>query len=293
MKKILLTGGTGLIGSHLLNILRLEDAEVYATSRQKIIPQASHTIRIDLGENWEGSDLPDDIDIIIHLAQSNHYREFPQKAEDVFNVNLASTVRLLNYARKKGIKQFVLASSGGIYGTAQESFSEDKEIVARKDLGYYLGTRLSSELLAESYVEYMNIICLRFFFVYGEGQRSHMLVPRLVNSVRNGDALQLQGDNGLSINPIHVSDAVRAVRKAMELENSYKLNVGGPEVLSLRQMAEIIGDVVGKTPTFETKTANGDIDLVADITRMKTFLCEPVVSFKQGLTNYIESLSDK
>lgn len=290
MKKILVTGGTGLIGTHLLKHIDPQD-EVYAVTRVGCVPGATHTLNIDLGKPWSTSELPRDIDTIVHLAQSEHYREFPEWAEDVFAVNTLSTVKLLDYAREIGVKHFVLASSGGVYGAGATHFSEDEAIVAKGELGFYIGTRLCSEILSDCYEKWMSVVTLRFFFAYGEGQRQNMLVPRLVDSVRAGRAIQLQGQTGLSINPVHVSDAVRAVRQAMLLQGSHKINVAGPNVLSLRRIAEIIGEAVGKQPLFDIQPANSNADLVGDVSRMKSLLCAPLVEFEQGARAYIENIA--
>lgn len=289
-KNILITGATGLIGHHLLQSFD-PAATVYALSRRGTVPGATHTLPIDLGQPWSTEALPDGVDVIVHLAQSNHYRDFPLRTEDVFSVNTASTVKLLDYARATGVKQFVLASSGGVYGAGANSFAEDETITANGELGFYIGTRLCSELLSECYAAFMNVVCLRFFFAYGPRQRPLMLVPRLVDSVCAGRAIKLRGENGLSINPVYVNDVVSAVQGAMTLAGSHKINVAGPEVLSLRRMAEIIGDTVGKEPLFDIQPANSNADLVGDISRMKSLLCDPQVKFEQGVRAYLESLS--
>jgi nucleoside-diphosphate-sugar epimerase len=290
MRKVLVTGGTGLIGTHLLRNLGPHD-EVFAVSRASQVPGATHVVNIDLGKPWSTADIPHGIDCIVHLAQSEHYREFPQQAQDVFAVNTQSTIKLLEYARETGVKNFVLASSGGVYGAGAAHFSEEVAILAKGELGFYIGSRLCAEILAECYEKWMNIVTLRFFFAYGEGQRSNMLVPRLVDSIKAGRAIQLKGKAGLSINPIHVSDAVQAVRQAMVLQGSHKVNVAGPDVLSLRRIAEIIANTVGKEPLFDIQPSNGNADLIGDISRMKSLLCEPQVKFERGVRTYLESLS--
>jgi UDP-glucose 4-epimerase len=289
-RTILITGATGLIGSHLMKSFGPNDT-VYAISRGTPVPGATHTVQLDLGQPWRSDQLPTGVDVVVHLAQSEHYREFPQWAEDVFSVNTLSTVKLLDFARQTGVKQFVMASSGGVYGAGANSFSEDEAIVAKGELGFYIGTRLCSEILSECYAAWMNVVSLRFFFAYGEGQRPNMLVPRLVESVRAEREIQLKGEQGLSINPVHVSDAVLAVRQAMQLQGSHKLNVGGAEVLSLRRIAEIIGGALGKQPQFEVQSAASNADLVGDISRMKALLCEPRVGFEQGVRAYLDSLA--
>ena len=158
------------------------------------------------------------------------------------------------------------------------------------ELGFYIGTRICSELLSECYSSYMNVICLRVFFAYGPGQQSHMLIPRLVESIRSGRAVTLLGETGLRMNPIYVDDAALAVRKAMTLQGSHKINVAGPAVLSLREIADEIGRVVGRAPQFEVQPAGAPRDLVADTARMRSLLCEPRTSFSEGVAATIASV---
>mgnify|MGYP005810863559 CR=1 FL=1 len=288
-KKILITGASGLIGSHLVRTFRAGE-EVYAVSRSGNLPEVK-TVDVDLAAEWSIDDLPRDIDVVVHLAQSEHYREFPERAEDIFAVNTLSTLKLLDYARSTGVKQFVLASTGGVYGSGADSFSEEKTIAAKGELGFYVGTRLCSEILSECYQTLMNVVCLRFFFVYGPGQRKNMLIPRLIDSVRNGKPVQLHGENGLSINPAYVGDAVAAVRRAMVIEGSHKLNVAGPEALSLRTIADIIGEEVGRPPVFEVNPSDDNRDLLGDTERMRSALHVPEVRFRDGLRLLLSEMS--
>src|SRR5437016_4304610 len=119
MKKCLMTGGTGLIGTNLRAAL-LPDWQVFAVSRSAggDVQSQSHMIPVaaDLAGQWDTASFPAQIDAVIHLAQSEHFRDFPEKAVDIFQVNAVSTLRLLDYARQAGARTFVLASSGGVYG---------------------------------------------------------------------------------------------------------------------------------------------------------------------------------
>lgn len=242
-----------------------------------------HWVQADLAQPWMQNELPSQIDAVIHLAQSEHFRQFPDKAVDIFHVNAMSTLQLLEYARQAGAKSFVLASSGGVYGYHEQGFSEDEAVTARADLGFYLSTKLCAEIIAENYAPFMNIIILRFFFVYGPGQRKSMLVPRLIQSVREGRTITLQGEDGIRINPTCVADAARAIAKALTLEQSHKINVGGPDVLSLRQIGEMIGQAVGRPPIFQIEPESQPRHLVGDIRKMTELLGAPQMHFTEGL----------
>lgn len=286
MKKYLVTGAGGLIGTELIKYLLLDqENQVFAISRQQPTTTQDRLqyIAIDFSKDWSTEVLPNDIDAIIHLAQSPDFREFPVKSEQVFNVNTVSTLKLLNYAQQTGVKKFVLASSGGIYGNGNNGFTENTPIITNKNLGFYLGTKLCSEIIADSYAQFFDLIMLRFFFVYGEHQRKDMLIPRLVGFVKNKQPITLQGSDGLKINPIYVSDAVEAIVKSFNLEGNHKINIGGKEVLSLREIGNIIGEVVGISPEFNTDLESSAKNVIGDITKMSQILTSPKVSFKEGI----------
>jgi nucleoside-diphosphate-sugar epimerase len=288
VKSVLLTGATGLIGSHFANACRDRYA-IHALSRRP--PHAGAPYRaltqLDLAGPWRADALPPRIDAVVHLAQSEHFREFPEQAAEIFSVNAGATVRLLDYARRAGARTFVLASSGGVYGASDTGLSENAVIPARGDLGFYLGTRLCSEIVAQSYSAHFSVITLRFFFAYGPGQRASMLVPRLIESVRAGAPIALQGDDGIRINPTFATDAATAVECALSLEGMHNINVAGPEILSLRQIAEAIGQAVGRHPVYAVEPVPPR-HIIGDIEKMSQLLRPPAVGFRQGLERMLK-----
>lgn len=288
MSNLLVTGATGLIGSHLLARVAERHA-VWAIARDippglpNDIPSGSVTwIPHDLSEPRLPDAMPEGIDTVIHLAQSPRFRDFPASAPHVYEVNLGSTARLLDWAQRTGVKRFVYASSGGVYGFGPQPFHEHDPLPVAS-LGHYAATKRASELLVDSYASCFTVAVLRFFFVYGEGQRPDMLIPRLVGNVREGHPITLQGPDGLRINPLHASDAARAIEACLDLERSETLNVGGPDVLSLRQIAEIIGAHVGRAPVFQVDETAAPRDLIGAIDRMRDLLGAPQLRFADGV----------
>jgi UDP-glucose 4-epimerase len=289
MGTCLLTGGTGLIGRHVASLLR-ERWKLFLVMRgpNVFVGNNVQTIQCDLAREWDTGTFPEKVDVVIHLAQSEYFRDFPARSEHIFDVNTTSSLRLLEYARKAKAQAFVLASSGGIYGQGDEGFTEDRPIEAKGDLGFYLGTKLCAEVLAENYTPFMRIIILRFFFVYGPGQRPGMLIPRLIRSGQEGRPIWLSGKNGLKCNPTYVTDAASAVCRSLELRESHKINVGGPEVLNLRQMGQSIGEVLGKEPIFRVQQDIEPQHLVGNIKKMTQLLGQPVVTFREGIAKYVQ-----
>lgn len=285
--KILITGANGLLGRQLTTMLIEECCEVYSithTVPYNPIPGA-HYITVDFSANWSNNILPQKIDKIIHLAQSSNFRDFPNSALDVFKVNIDSTARLLDYAHRVGVNQFIYASSGGVYGNGTQAFKENAPIVPHGKLGYYLGSKTCGEILVQSYASVFQVTVVRPFFMYGPGQNRNMLIPRLFDSVRLNKPISLQGDNGIRINPIHVDDASAAMVAALSLDESSTFNIAGPEVLSLRDICESMGAYLGIKPILIQLTGEPS-DLVADISAMHEKLIYP----KRILSDYYKDI---
>lgn len=280
--RLLLTGATGFIGRNLLRELAGRH-ELVAIARNP--PEDEHApdvrwIRQDLRAGLEVGALPDSIDAVVHLAQSKRYREFPDGAADIFGVNVESTLRLLEYARLAGARRFLLASTGGLYGYSYERLVESAPI---SPLNFYLNSKYVAELLIGNYQEFFTTVVFRFFFVYGPGQR-RMLIPTLVDKIRGGETIDVEGAPGLRINPIHVSDAVRVFEPALALERSDVFNVAGDEVVRIEELAALVGEALGVEARARHVEAGREGDLVGDNRRMKDVLgVEPRVGLAEGL----------
>jgi len=282
-KAVMVTGANGLLGRSVISRLALTH-KVYAlvhTLPKDLLPEVEY-LPVDFASDWNDGALPQKVSAIVHLAQSAHFRDVPARALEVFQVNIASTARLLDYAWRIGVERFVYASSGGIYSGGIQTFRETSPVIEPNTLGYYLGSKVSCEALASSYARFMKIMVLRFFFIYGEGQNRTMLIPRLIDSIKEGRPISIQGESGLRLNPIHVSDACAAVMAALYSESSGIYNVAGPEILSLRELCGEIESLVGKTARFESMPGESS-DVVGDISLMRERLHNPLVRLSDGL----------
>jgi nucleoside-diphosphate-sugar epimerase len=132
----------------------------------------------------------------------------------------------------------------------------------------------------------MQVVVMRFFFIYGYGQNRSMLIPRLVDNVRNGRAIALQGKEGIRINPIHVTDAAAAVIAALGTSKSATYNIAGPDVLSLKNIGETIGELLGVQPHFEYVAGQPD-DLIGDAASMRMTLHVPEVRVENGIKDLL------
>jgi nucleoside-diphosphate-sugar epimerase len=287
--KILITGGAGFIGNRLVRKLQ-GTHEVFAVARTlpNMPSDGVNWIEQDLTQTLDYARLPPRVDVVIHLAQSRFYKDFPEHAGDIYNVNVASTFQFLEYARNAGAAQFIFTSTGGLYGYSRNKFVESDPV---KVSDFYFTSKYSAELLVNEYQQFFSATILRLFFVYGAGQTPTMLIPRLVRTVLNGGPVLLHGDNGILINPIYVGDVVDVVGAALKLGGNNVMNVGGAEILSLRRVAEIIGQRLNRQPHFQhAEHESGNV--VADITRMCELTGSPRTSFSEGIAEVCEEMQN-
>ena len=280
--RVLVTGANGFIGGHLIRELAPRH-ELFALARggpKGEAPDGIQWIEHDLTQPLEGAGLPSEIDAVIHLAQSRHYKEFPDRADDIFAVNVQGTFRVLEYARAAGADSFVFASTGGVYGHSYEKFVETDPV---SPLDFYLTSKYAAELLIANYKRFFRTIVLRLFFVYGPTQEG-MLIPNLLGKVRAGATITVEGPLGLRINPIYVGDAVRVFEPALALESSELFNVAGDESVHLSELVELMGQVTGASASIEHTASSPHGDLVGDNRRMKEVLgVTPATSLADGL----------
>ncbi len=289
---ILVTGAGGLLGSTLINELSQKHtvyAIVHTLSEKSDQLESVHYIEEDLAQ-LDINRLPSDIEVVYYLAQSNHFREFPEGAIDMFNINIRAALYLADWSQKNGIKQFFYASSGGVYKNPVKPVKEFFDINANGKNGFYLDSKLSAEILLKNYSAlFETFVILRPFFMYGPGQKHSMLIPRLIDNVKNKKLITLNGQNGIHINPIYIDDAVATCKQLLTLKGEYIFNIAGSEEVSLRQLAEMIGKVVAEKPMFENNDQVQN-DLIADISLMQEKLHIPQVRLREGLARTFESM---
>lgn len=286
---ILISGASGLLGSHVLPLLAPHHALHALVRTPPNAPVAGVTYhRTDFTADWADAAFPARIDAVWHLAQSPHMREYPEKAREIRTVNLDATARLLAYAKRAGARRFVLASTGGLYAPGTETLHEEAALaIAPGPLAYYFETKQQSEALVQQAQAHFSTLILRPFFMYGAGQAASMLIPRLIANVQNGTPLSLQGENGMQFNPLHAADAAQALAASLTLSGHHTVNIAGPQTLNLRQAGEAIAAALGKEAQFSQSAGDAPC-FVADTTRMRTHLSAPTIGFTEGVGSLVK-----
>ena len=286
--KILVTGANGHLGARAVKELCIGN-EVHAIVRTNPTIALSGVTyhKIDLSSDWSAKVLPDRIDAVIHLAQSRHFREFPQQALEIFQVNVEATIQLLDYALRASARRFVLTSTGGLHRLSESVIGECSPVDPPDGpLAYYFQSKHAAELLSDPYKNLMDISVLRPFFIYGPGQPPDKLIARLVASVRDGQRIKLAGRDGLVINPVFVDDAVALLFSILDTPGSRTLMVAGPDALSIREIADAIGKQVGRNPVYEP-TEGDEGRLIADHRPAEALLGRPMTRFSDGISRLL------
>lgn len=256
----LVSGANGLIGAQIVKLLVDEGARVVSMVR----PGSRHRLEalgvldhidcleIDLS-HADVSVLPENLSGMILLAQSKYFRQFPNQAMDVFNVNIEANQKLIHHAYNKKLKKLLYVSTGGIYqNISHEGAMEEDPVNANSELNYYLASKLCTELLFRNYMNFFELACIvRPFFVFGPTQNKDMLIPRLFRMIKNGEPIILQGEEGILLNPIFDTQAAESIVNILKLKGHYTLNVAGNQTVSLKALALLIGDILGKKPLFK------------------------------------------
>lgn len=287
-RRIVISGASGLLGSHVLPLLA-RTHEVHAIVRSlPALPADNVTYHlIDLTQPWSDETLPLQVDAVWHLAQSPHMREYPEKAAAIRAVNLGATEQLLAYAKRANASQFALASTGGLYAPAEGPLLEaSPTAITPGPLAYYFETKQQSEVLVEAHSAHFGTLIFRPFFMYGPGQASSMLIPRLIGNITSGTPLTLQGEDGMRFNPLHVTDAAEALCNSLGLGGHHVINLAGPEILTLRSAGDAIATALGTEARF-TLTEGHPPSFVADISCMCERLSAPSIRFREGITHMI------
>lgn len=264
--RIAVTGATGFIGSTLAPALADEGHEVFALARRpEAVPSHEGVVPVEC-DLAEPVDIDLEVDAIVHLAQANV--PLPEGARELFRVNTASTMELLDWGRRVCAQRFVYASSGSIYGLGRGTVTESTE---RRSDDLYAVTKEAAERLVDAVaLSYRAMVVLRPFAPYGPAQTGRV-VPSLIRRVREGEPVTLNEGDSPRMMPMYLDDVVRAFTAALALDGRHTLNVAGDEAVSIRELAELIGEALGREPVFE-QSGQTVGDLVVDNTRMHEVL---------------------
>ena len=312
---IVVTGGAGFIGSHLIDHLLADGHQV--TNIDNFDPFYSEEVKrknirnhldystyklykVDIRNKDElESAVPDNADVIVHLASKVAVRYSIDNPIAYQEVNVSGTQNVLEAARQKGIKQFVFASSSSVYGTNPNvPWKEDDHVL--RPISPYASTKVSGELLGHVYSHLYNIrfLALRFFTVFGPRQRPDLAIHKFMRLISEGNDITLYGDGTSRRDYTYVQDIVDGIVSAIHYEKSlYEIiNLGNNQTIELLELVDAIGEASGlKVSKKFGPEQPGDVHQTwASIEKAKELLnYNPDYSLKLGLRKFVEWYNDQ
>lgn len=293
---LLVTGGAGFIGAHLVNWLVEQGHQVrvldnFATGRLEVLDPLRHSIEINPGDIRDFATVQaavQNIELIIHLAAMVSVVQSVEQPLIAQSINADGSLHVLEAARQAGVRRVVQASSCAVYGNT--NLLPISEAALPDPLSPYALTKLAAERSGQLYTHLYGLetVALRFFNVYGPRQDPASVyaavIPRFISALRRGEQPTIYGDGYQSRDFVFVGDIVQALWAAAIAPGigGRVFNVGSGVATSILDLTDIISDLLGIAiqPQFvparpgEVQHSCADVSLFAQLAdfRAKTSL---------------------
>jgi UDP-glucuronate 4-epimerase len=307
--RILVTGGAGFIGSHLVekliatghDVAILDDFNDFydpQIKRANIAGVAGEAAihRVDLRDGHAVNLLfhREKFDAIAHLAARAGVRPSISQPQLYYDTNVSGTLHLLEAARQTGVERFIFASSSSVYGICKTvPFSEDVHLT--QTISPYAATKVAGEFLCSTYSHLygMRIVALRFFTVYGARQRPDLAIHQFTRKILAGQPIDQFGDGTTRRDYTYIDDIIQGIMAAFDYNGArYDLfNLGESETIQLKDLIGAIETAVGKTAKInQLPEQPGDVPLTcADISKARKLLgYNPTTPLSAGLPKFVE-----
>ncbi len=311
IKKVLVTGGAGFIGSHLVDRLLSDGSEV--VTLDNFNPFYSPELKLKHTEKhkkFKGyhlieGDVRDDgalrkafehgpFDAVVHLAALAGVRPSLQSPGEYIDVNVRGTQKLLDCARASSSTRFVFASSSSVYGNrSSEAFLETDRV--DKPESPYASSKAAGELICHATHQCFNleVMCLRFFTVFGPRQRPDLAINKFCRLIEDGNPIEIYGDGSSRRDYTFVQDTISGIMSAMKAPFSgfEVINLGRGTPVTLNELVACIEKSLGKTAIkIHRETQKGDVpNTHANIDKAARILgYAPSTSLSDGIDKFVE-----
>ena len=307
--KILVTGGAGFIGSHLVERLLADGHEVAILDdfndfydpeiKRGNIAAVEDKITVHKADLRDASAVKTvfhsgKFETVIHLAARAGVRPSISQPQLYYDTNVDGTLHLLEAARAVGIDRFIFASSSSVYGLAKTvPFSEDLHLT--QTVSPYAATKIAGEFLCSTYSHLyrMRIVVLRFFTVYGPRQRPDLAIHQFTRRISEGQAIDQFGDGTTRRDYTYIDDIIQGVMASLGYDGPLFdiFNLGESETIPLKDLIAAIEETLGRKATINLLPEQpGDVPLTcADISKARRLLgYEPTTPLRVGLPRFVE-----
>lgn len=307
--KILVTGGAGFIGSHLVerllseghSVAVLDDFNTFydpAIKRANVAAFANNAAihEADIRDGAAVTRIVGEVrpDSIIHLAARAGVRPSIKDPQLYIETNITGTWHLLEAAKQHGVPRFISASSSSVYGVIKTApFRED--MLINQTISPYAATKMATEQFCSNYSHLygLHTISLRFFTVYGPRQRPDLAIHSFTRAIDEGRPIQQFGDGTTRRDYTYIDDILQGVVACLHYEGEKcdVFNLGESQTTTLSDLIAAIETALGKTAKIERLPEQpGDVPLTyADIGKARRLLgYAPTTKIADGIPKFVE-----
>jgi len=293
--RVLVTGGAGFIGTHLVRLLLEKGHQVRIFDRR--VPKGADAEWVDGDLRWVGDcdRATRGVDAVMHLAARISVDESLDFIWEYFNDNLTSTINIFHAALKHGVNRIVFTSSCEVYGNTE--ISGVREDYACNPTSPYAASKYAAERAALSYKNVfpdLKLAVFRPFNTFGEWQRpfrAGAVIPTFVLSALNDKPLVVHGDGSQTRDYLHVSDVVAAQVSGLETGLEGVFNIASGQPRTIRSIAEAVARRVANTKIDYRQDPRRGAQLqnsVGDSAKLREATgWQPRVEFEKGLDEVI------
>jgi len=307
---VLVTGGAGFIGSHLVRSLVGKGWDVvvlddFSSGRMKNLERLKgsgglKTVKGDIRDRKVVGEVLDGVEAVFHLAAFVDPAGSVEKPLETNDINVSGTLNVLDGCVKKGVRKFIFVSSAGVYGDGNPL--PLRETYDLRPVSPYTASKISGEYYCKMFSDCYGVgsVILRFFNVYGPGQGANQyagVITKFVNSGLRGEQLTIYGDGTQTRDFINVEDVVTALLKALDFKSSRTevFNVCTGKPVSINDLASLVREVLGKDlQVVHVEPRVGDVlHSYGDPAKARNVLgFEARTGFEKGLARYVKSKSE-
>ena len=278
-EKVIVTGGCGFIGSHLVDELVKKNYEVHvidnlsAVSNDKFyFNENAFYYKISILNKTKIEKIFKDTKCVFHLAAESRIQTAIENPENAYQINVLGTLNILELCKKFKVERFILSTTSSVYGLTENLPTDETEKL--NCLNPYSLSKYFSEELCKQYVDHFKVIILRYFNVYGERSPTNgqyaPVVGIFLNQLKNNLELTIVGDGEQRRDFIHVLDVVGVNIELFELNFEFHgdiYNIGSGYNSSVNEIANLISNkhrYIGLRPG-EAKNTLAKIDKIKNL----------------------------
>ncbi len=291
---VVVTGGSGFIGSHVVDALLKDSFEVRVLDVVPPHRSEAEFVKVDINRREDVIEACKGATAIFHLAAISNVDEAYQKPVETVLVNTLGTVHLLEAARRCRAERFVFASTVWVYGGARGSDVHEDSPFYMPGAGHiYTSTKIASELYIHDYSRLYGVpfTILRYGIPYGPRARSGTVIPIFIRKALLGEPLTVFGDGLQYRNFLYVEDLARGnVAALADVGENQIYNLEGTRPISVKEVAETIGRLLGDVRIEYKPPRPGDYrGKVVSYEKAKRDLgWEPQIDFEEGMRRYVD-----